>query len=88
MSAYAFVDATSLVAASNIWRNLGTISINIETGEKTPFATPYTDFDDISSGNGQLLFVGASPALGSAIVRLDVSSGNLEGACPRQHTHD
>ena len=36
MSAYAFVDATSLVAASNIGGIWGLSRINIETGEETP----------------------------------------------------
>ncbi len=78
MSAYAFVNDTSLVAASNTGGIWGLSRIDIETGEEMPITSPYTDFDDIHGGNGRLLFVGSSPTQGSAIVCLDVASGTFE----------
>jgi dipeptidyl aminopeptidase/acylaminoacyl peptidase len=78
MSAYAFVDDTSLVAASNNGGIWSLSRIDIETGEETSIAATYTDFDDVSGANGQLLFVGGSPTQGSAIVRLDVASQKFE----------
>ena len=78
MSAYAFVNDTSLVAASNTGGIWGLSRIDIETGEETPITSPNTDFDDIHGGNGRLLFVGSSPTQSSAIVCLDVASGTFE----------
>ena len=78
MSAYAFVDAMSLVAASNSGGIWSLSRINLETGEETTIAAAYIDFDDIQGANGQIVFVGETPTKVSAIVRLDVASGAFE----------
>lgn len=78
MSTYAFVDDVSIAAASNLGGIWNLSRINIVTGTETPIGLPYAEIDDVQGAPETLLFVGASPTSGGAVVRLNLTNGAID----------
>jgi dipeptidyl aminopeptidase/acylaminoacyl peptidase len=77
MSTYAFAGNNRLVCTYT--RNgewfLGILEI--ETKQFTPIPTPYVQISSIGASGNTVLFIGSSPTLVSAIVQLNLETGNL-----------
>ena len=84
MSTYAFESAERIVCAtrrtaSGTWRRWtrgrGADAVRL----------PYTEFSDVRAGAGGAFFLAGSPSqCGQPIVRLDLATGQVEGAAPLQ----
>jgi dipeptidyl aminopeptidase/acylaminoacyl peptidase len=77
-STYAFLDEQTIIATyaeNGVWR---LATIDAASGELTPISAPYTDFDDISTGEGRAIFTAGSPTQPTAVVRYDPATGEFE----------
>ncbi len=80
-SSYAFESSKRIICAytrRGIWRLL---SLDAETHRITPIKTPYTDIACIRALPDYALFVGGSPKESISIVRLNLSSHEIEILC-------
>ncbi len=75
---YAFLSAREIVCTytrDGLWH---LARLDVEKRTLTPIETPYTDVRGLHADGGQVLFRGGSPTELTAIVRLDVDSGEME----------
>ena len=81
MSSYAFASAEQIICSymEKGISNLGLIDIGNDTrsGELTRIESPYTDIQYLRASSSQAVFRGGSPAQPPAIVRINLSSGEL-----------
>ena len=81
MSSYGFASAERIICSymEKGISSLGLIDIGTErrTGELTRIESPYTDIQYLRASSGQAVFRGGSPAQPPAIVRVELSSGQL-----------
>jgi dipeptidyl aminopeptidase/acylaminoacyl peptidase len=77
-STYAPAGPDRLVCAyveAGTWR---LATLDAETGELSPIATPDTDLDEVRAAGGRAVFRGGAPAAPTAIVSLDLATGVRE----------
>ncbi|MBM3947913.1 MAG: S9 family peptidase [SAR202 cluster bacterium] len=75
MRTYAFESARRIVCAYNQRGRWHLASLDTVTRRLTPFDLPFTEFSGIRASPGQAVFIAASPAHPSSVVRLDLSTG-------------
>ena len=78
MSAYAFVDARTIVCTygqNGLWH---LAAVDTTTDSLSLIETPFTAITDIRAGDGRAFFVGGSPAESPALVQMDIKSGHIE----------
>jgi dipeptidyl aminopeptidase/acylaminoacyl peptidase len=78
MSSYAFADADRIVCT--FWDNgIGRLAqFDLASSQLTPIDLPYTDYGAVRARPGEAVFRAASPTEASAIVRLDLATGQTE----------
>lgn len=78
MSTYGFESAERIICT---YRRDGVsylASLDTESLDLTPIATPYTFIGSLRADRGRAVFIGASPTEFAAVVRLDLSTGKWE----------
>jgi len=78
MSTYDFVSADQMVCSyteDGIWR---LASLDLETGELSPFELPYTDIAYVRASPNRVVFRGGSPTTPRSVVELDLGTGETE----------
>jgi len=78
MSTYAFIAADRIACAytqGGVWH---LALLDTTTKAFTPLDLPYTEIGGVRGGNGCAVFTAASPTAAAAIVRLDLSTGQIE----------
>lgn len=73
-STYAFASPGQLWCAYEAEGRARLASIDLATGDLTPLEVPYTAFRYLRAGPGWVAFVGSSPAVLSALVRVDLAT--------------
>lgn len=78
MSTYGFEAPTSIICAytqDGVWY---LARLNTETGKLTPIDIPYTSVSNVHVSEGVAAFTGGSATRPSSVVRLDLTSGEME----------
>jgi len=77
-SYYGFIDDTRIVCSYSV-NNLSHLGIiDIATGELKDIPLPFSSISSVQVGKSEVVFVGASPQLFSAIVRYDLENNRYE----------
>lgn len=78
LSTYGFASAGRIICTytqDGVWY---LARLDTTTGELEPIAIPYTEIDSLQVGSGRVVFKTASPTTLSALVQLDLATGQLE----------
>jgi dipeptidyl aminopeptidase/acylaminoacyl peptidase len=78
LSTYGFAPAGRIICTytqDGVWH---LARLDTTTGELEPIAIPYTEIDSLQVGSGRVVFKTASPTTLSALVQLDLATGQLE----------
>lgn len=78
MSTYGFASANKIICSyteDGIWR---LASLDAVTKKLEPINLPYTEFESLQVAPGKVVFISGSPNQPSAVVRLDLDTGNIE----------
>ncbi len=78
MDTYGFASAERIICTftrNGVWQ---LASLDLRTKELTRIATPYSDILRPDVKGNQVLFLGASPTIPFCVVKLDLSSGQME----------
>ncbi len=78
MSTYAFDSARRLVCAFNRAGAWHLAVLDTDTLRLEEIETPFSDISHVMAGDGMAVFVGASPSLPAAVVRLDLATHQYE----------
>ncbi len=78
MSTYAIVSESKIVCTYNQQGQWYLGSLDLVTKELTNVATPYTDISSVKVTGEMAVFLGASPTESSAIVELDLGTGQID----------
>lgn len=78
LSTYGFDSAQRLVCAYTVEGIWHLASVDLETGHLEPIKAPYSSLGGVRVGPGYAVMIGGSPTEPSAIVRLDLESGNSQ----------
>jgi dipeptidyl aminopeptidase/acylaminoacyl peptidase len=78
LASYGFESPESLLCVYSESGQAHLTRINTRTLESRPIDTPFTSIGYLKVANGQAVFLGGSPTVTSAVVRLDLTSGTLE----------
>jgi dipeptidyl aminopeptidase/acylaminoacyl peptidase len=81
MSTYAIVSENKIVCTYNQQGQWYLASLDLTTKELTNVATPYTDILSVKVVGEMVVFLGASPTESSAIVQLNLATGQLDVLC-------
>jgi dipeptidyl aminopeptidase/acylaminoacyl peptidase len=78
MSTYGFSSAEKIICTYSKNGNWYLASLDTQTQKLQDIDTPYTAIDGLTISGNQVLFIGSSPTESSAIVRLNLETGELE----------
>lgn len=78
MTTYGFVSPTEILCIytqQGIW---SLAHLDVTTGNLRPIATPYTEISNLQTAPGKCAFIGGSATLPTAVVLLEVKTGQME----------
>lgn len=78
MSTYGFSSAEKIICTYSKNGNWHLASLDTKTLQLQDIDTPYTAIDSLTVSGNQVLFIGSSPTESSAIVKLNLDTGELE----------
>ncbi|MBE9146216.1 S9 family peptidase [Planktothrix mougeotii] len=78
MSTYRFSSAEKIICTYSKNGNSYLASLDTKTLQLQDIDTPYTAIDSLNVSGNQVLFIGSSPTESSAIVKLNLETGELE----------
>ncbi len=78
MSTYGFSSAEKIICTYSKNGNWYLASLDTKTLQLQDIDTPYTAIDSLTVSGNQVLFIGSSPTESSAIVKLNLETGELE----------
>ncbi|WP_254174358.1 S9 family peptidase [Planktothrix pseudagardhii] len=78
MSTYGFSSAEKIICTYSKNGNSYLASLDTKTLQLQDIETPYTAIDGLTVSGNQVLFIGSSPTESSAIVKLNLETGELE----------
>jgi len=78
MSTYGFSSAEKIICTYSKNGNWYLASLDTKTLQLQDINTPYTAIDSLTVSGNQVLFIGSSPTESSAIVKLNLDTGELE----------
>jgi len=78
MSTYAIESANRIICTYNQQSTWHFASLDTTTGELKLLKIPYTQIDSLQACSGRVVFLAASPTEPTAIVQLDLTTGELE----------